>query len=141
MCRKIPWSKTLKATPLIPLVLLVCAAPLVARAGVSVDAVTVSNSGNSTYSVAPDWANRSVNYVSWGNAARHFDWMRNGQPMGVRVPGASQDLRTDCPSDWLHTEGLSFPGINGVVYALIEYDDGNGPALYAGGWFTLADLH
>ena len=31
--------------------------------------------GNYTYSVAPDWANRPVNYVSWGDSARFVNWL------------------------------------------------------------------
>jgi len=45
-------------------------------------------SGSYTYSVAPDWANRPVNYVSWADAARFANWMHNGQPTGA------QDLTT-----------------------------------------------
>jgi formylglycine-generating enzyme required for sulfatase activity len=45
-------------------------------------------SGSYTYSVAPEWANRPVNYVSWADAARFANWLHNGQP-----PGA-QDLTT-----------------------------------------------
>ena len=39
-------------------------------------------SGSYTYSVASDWANRPVNYVSWGDAARFANWLTNGQPNG-----------------------------------------------------------
>jgi formylglycine-generating enzyme required for sulfatase activity len=39
-------------------------------------------SGNYRYSVAPDWADRPVNYVSWGDAARFSNWLHNGQPTG-----------------------------------------------------------
>ncbi|MCP4590842.1 MAG: formylglycine-generating enzyme family protein [bacterium] len=35
-----------------------------------------------------DWANRPVNYVSWGDAARFANWLHNGQPTGA------QDLTT-----------------------------------------------
>ena len=38
--------------------------------------------GNYTYSVAPDRANRPVNYVSWGDAVRFANWLHNGQPTG-----------------------------------------------------------
>jgi formylglycine-generating enzyme len=41
-------------------------------------------SGSYTYSVAADWANRPVNYVSWGDAARFANWLHNGQPMGAQ---------------------------------------------------------
>ena len=39
--------------------------------------------GSYTYSVAPDWANRPVNYISWGDAARFANWLHNGQPSGA----------------------------------------------------------
>jgi formylglycine-generating enzyme required for sulfatase activity len=44
--------------------------------------------GSYTYSVAPDWANRPVNFVTWGDAARFANWLHNGQPTGA------QDLTT-----------------------------------------------
>jgi formylglycine-generating enzyme required for sulfatase activity len=46
------------------------------------------SSGSYAYSVASDWANRPVNYVSWGDAARFANWLHNGQPTGA------QDLTT-----------------------------------------------
>jgi formylglycine-generating enzyme len=36
--------------------------------------------GNYTYSVPADWANRPVNSVDWGSAARFCNWLANGQP-------------------------------------------------------------
>lgn len=42
--------------------------------------VRTGASGNYTYSVASDWANRPVNFVSWGDAARFANWLQNGQP-------------------------------------------------------------
>ncbi len=44
--------------------------------------------GSYTYSVAPDWADRPVNYVSWADAVRFANWLHNGQPSGA------QDLTT-----------------------------------------------
>jgi formylglycine-generating enzyme required for sulfatase activity len=38
--------------------------------------------GSYTYAIAPDWANRPVNFVSWGDAARFANWLHNGQPTG-----------------------------------------------------------
>jgi formylglycine-generating enzyme len=32
------------------------------------------------YRVVTDWANRPVNFVSWGDAARFTNWLHNGQP-------------------------------------------------------------
>ena len=45
------------------------------------------NAGSYTYTVAPDWANRPVNWVSWGDAARFANWLHNGQRTGAQ--GAS----------------------------------------------------
>ncbi len=49
------------------------------------------SSGSYTYSVAADWANRPVNYVSWGDAARFSNWLHNGQGSGGTETG-SYDL-------------------------------------------------
>ncbi len=46
------------------------------------------SSGSYTYSVAPDWANRPVNFVSFGDAMRFANWLHNEQPTG------DQDLTT-----------------------------------------------
>jgi formylglycine-generating enzyme required for sulfatase activity len=47
--------------------------------------------GNYTYSVAADWANRPVNYVSWGDAARFCNWLQNGQPTGTENNSTTED--------------------------------------------------
>jgi sulfatase modifying factor 1 len=49
------------------------------------------SSGSYTYSVAPDWADRPVNYVSWGDAARFANWLHNGQPTGPEGLGTTED--------------------------------------------------
>jgi sulfatase modifying factor 1 len=46
------------------------------------------SSGSYTYGVAANWANRPVNFVDWGDAARFANWLHNGQPTGA------QDLTT-----------------------------------------------
>src|SRR6478609_5125453 len=38
------------------------------------------SSPNYSYSVAADWANRPVNFVSFWDAARFANWLDNGQP-------------------------------------------------------------
>ena len=43
-------------------------------------------SGSYAYSVDPNWGNRPVNFVSWGDAARFTNWLHNGQPTGVQGP-------------------------------------------------------
>ena len=47
--------------------------------------------GSYTYAVAPDRANRPVNYVTWGDAARFANWLTNGQPAGVQDQTTTED--------------------------------------------------
>jgi formylglycine-generating enzyme required for sulfatase activity len=47
--------------------------------------------GSYSYSVASDWANRPVNYVSWGDAARFANWLTNGQPTGAQDCSTTED--------------------------------------------------
>ena len=47
--------------------------------------------GSYAYSVAPDWANRPVNFISWGDAARFANWLHNGQPTGAAGPSTTED--------------------------------------------------
>jgi len=44
--------------------------------------------GNYTYSVAPDRADRPVNYVSFWDACRYANWLHNGQGSGDTETGA-----------------------------------------------------
>lgn len=47
--------------------------------------------GTYSYSVAADWANRPVNYVSFWDAARFANWLHNGQPTGPQGPDTTED--------------------------------------------------
>jgi formylglycine-generating enzyme required for sulfatase activity len=49
------------------------------------------SSGSYSYSVAADWANRPVNYVSWGDSARFANWLHNGQPTGAQNLSTTED--------------------------------------------------
>jgi len=46
--------------------------------------------GAYTYSVAPDWADRPVNYVSFWDACRFANWLHNGQPTGAQGAGTTE---------------------------------------------------
>jgi formylglycine-generating enzyme len=48
------------------------------------------SSGSYTYSVSSEYANRPVNYVSWGDAARFCNWLANGQPTGTETSGTTE---------------------------------------------------
>jgi sulfatase modifying factor 1 len=47
-------------------------------------------SGSYSYSVAADYADRPINFVSWGDAARFCNWLHNGQPTGPQGAGTTE---------------------------------------------------
>lgn len=47
--------------------------------------------GGYTYSVAPDLADRPVNFVSFGDAIRFANWLHNGQPSGAQDLSTTED--------------------------------------------------
>jgi len=49
------------------------------------------SSGSYSYSVAADRADRPVNYVSWGDAARFANWLTNGMPTGAQGLTTTED--------------------------------------------------
>ena len=49
------------------------------------------SAGSYMYTVASDYANRPVNYVSWGDAVRFANWLTNGKPTGVQGPSTTED--------------------------------------------------
>jgi formylglycine-generating enzyme required for sulfatase activity len=67
------------------------------------------SSPNYSYSVAPDWADRPVNFVSWGDAARFANWLHNGQPTGV------QDLTTTEDGSYYLNGAISDAALLAVV--------------------------
>lgn len=44
-----------------------------------------------SYMVGGDWANRPVNFVNWGDAARFVNWLHNGQPVGGQNAETTED--------------------------------------------------
>ena len=63
--------------------------------------------GNYTYDFSgrpsgteADWANRPVNYVSWGDSARFANWLHNGQP-GLDTPVPQDENSTEDGSYFL----------------------------------------
>jgi formylglycine-generating enzyme len=49
------------------------------------------STGKYQYSVDANLANRPVNYVSWGDAARFVNWLQNGQPWGAQNALTTED--------------------------------------------------
>ncbi len=48
-------------------------------------------SPNFNYSVAPDWADRPINVVTFWNAARFCNWLHNNQPIGPQGLGTTEE--------------------------------------------------
>jgi formylglycine-generating enzyme required for sulfatase activity len=59
--------------------------------GYGCNIVRSGSAGSYTYSVATAWANRPVNYVGVGDAARFANWLHNGQPTGLQNSTTTED--------------------------------------------------
>jgi formylglycine-generating enzyme required for sulfatase activity len=55
--------------------------------------------GSYTYSVASDYADRPVNYVTWYNCLRFSNWLHNGQPTGPQDAATTEDGAYDMSLD------------------------------------------
>jgi formylglycine-generating enzyme required for sulfatase activity len=71
--------------------------------------VRTGSPGDYQYSVAPEWANRPADFVSWANAARFANWMHNGQPVGV------QDLSTTEDGSYFLNGAVDFSSLMAVT--------------------------
>ncbi|MCX5653403.1 MAG: SUMF1/EgtB/PvdO family nonheme iron enzyme [Planctomycetota bacterium] len=91
------------------------------------------SSGSYAYSVASDWANRPVNCVSWGDAARFANWVTKGQPTG------GQDLTTTEDGSYYLNGATSDADLQAVTrkaqwkYAITSEDEWFKAAYYKGG--------
>ena len=85
------------------------------------------NSGSYTYSVASDWANRPVNYVSYWDSCRFANWLGNGQGSGGTETGA-YTLTADGMTNNTITRN---PGWTG--WAVTSEDEWYKAAYYKGG--------
>lgn len=65
--------------------------PNMATSGTGCGIYRYGDPGSYFYYVAPDWENRPVNFVSWGDAARFANWMHNGQPVGTQGASTTED--------------------------------------------------
>jgi formylglycine-generating enzyme required for sulfatase activity len=90
-------------------------------------------SGSYSYSVASDWANRPVNYVSFGDSMRFANWMQNGQPTGL------QNARTTEDGAYFVNGATSYTALQAVArksnwqWAVTSEDEWYKAAYYKGG--------
>jgi formylglycine-generating enzyme len=87
----------------------------------------IGTSGSYTYSVASDYANRPVNFVSWGDAARFANWLHNSQP----------GLITPVPQDQYSTEDGAYY-LNGATTALSRETDWKWAVTSEDEWYKAA---
>ncbi|HET6456858.1 MAG TPA: SUMF1/EgtB/PvdO family nonheme iron enzyme [Armatimonadota bacterium] len=90
------------------------------------------SSGSYSYSVAADWANRPVNYISFWDSCRFANWLHNGQPTG------SQDLSTtEDGAYYLNgyngSDGRTIQRRAGWQWAVTSEDEWYKAAYYKGG--------
>jgi formylglycine-generating enzyme required for sulfatase activity len=91
---------------------------------------TETGSGYS-YSVAADWADRPVNYVSFWDACRFANWLHNGQPTG-----AQNASTTEAGAYTLTSDGITNNTITrntGWQWAVTSEDEWYKAAYYKGG--------
>jgi formylglycine-generating enzyme len=89
-------------------------------------------SGSYTYTVASDYANRPVNYVSFWDSCRFANWLHNGQPTGAQGPGTTETgAYTLNGYNW--TGGETIQRNAGWRWAITSEDEFYKAAYYKGG--------
>ena len=90
------------------------------------------SSGSYTYSVAPDWAHRPVNYVSFWDAARFVNWLQNGQPTGPQNAMTTEDGAYTL-NGYTGSDGSAITRNPGIKWCLPSDDEWFKAAYYKGG--------
>ncbi len=89
-------------------------------------------SGSYSYSVAADWANRPVNFVSFWDACRFANWLQNGQPTGLQDASTTEDGAYTL-NGYLGDDGRNITRNPGVQFFLPSYDEWYKAAFYKSG--------
>ena len=90
------------------------------------------SSGSYTYSVASDWANRPVNYVSYWDSCRFANWLHNGQPTGLQSALTTEDGAYTI-SGYNGYDGHTIQRKAGWKWAVTTEDEWYKAAYYKGG--------
>jgi len=94
---------------------------------------------NWTYDVAADWANRPVNFVSWGDAARFANWLDNGQLTGVQNNTTTEDGSYFLDGATSNASLLTVNRESDAVLAITSEDEWYKAAYYSGSSGTYYD--
>ena len=89
-------------------------------------------SGGYTYSVATDFINRPVNYVSYWDSCRFANWLHNGQPTGLQSALTTEDGAYTI-SGYNGPDGRTIQRKAGWTWAVTSEDEWYKAAYYKGG--------
>jgi len=98
------------------------------------------SSGSYTYSIAADWANRPVNYVSFWDSCRFANWLHNGQPTGLQNLSTTEDgaYYLNGYTDYTGGDVQAFQRKASWKWAVTSEDEWYKAAYYKGGGGTNA---
>lgn len=88
--------------------------------------------GSYIYSVAADWANRPVNYVSFWDACRFANWLHNGQPVGLQNNSTTEE-GAYVLGGYTSADGRNIQRKGGWRWAVTSEDEWYKAAYYKGG--------
>ena len=92
--------------------------------------------GSYVYSVASDWANRPVNFVSWGDSARFCNWLDNAQPTGSQGPNTTETGAYTMNGATTNSTLMEINRNAGATYFLPSENEWYKAAYYKGGSTT-----
>lgn len=90
------------------------------------------SSGNYSYSVAADYANRPVNYVSYWDSCRFANWLGNGQKSGAQ-DATTTERGAYTLDGYTGTDGRAIQRNAGWSWAVTSEDEWYKAAYYKGG--------
>jgi formylglycine-generating enzyme required for sulfatase activity len=90
------------------------------------------NSGNYSYTVASEWANRPVNYVSFWDACRFANWLGHGQPTGLQSTSTTERGAYTLDG-YIGSDGRAIQRNAGAKWAVTSEDEWYKAAYYKGG--------
>lgn len=76
-----------------------------------------------SYSVAPEYADRPVNFVSWGDAARFANWLHNEMREGPQGPNTTEDGAYALNGAMTDVELLAVARKPGATWAVATEDE------------------